>query len=153
MRSKLTPEQYERALALMEAQAGLETERRALQEAARASERSEFASWVEGIRVQTAREAVDTRNHIEALERLVLKDSEGTSAYIAHLHEITLSKLTELGEKLDRLYEIVGVPRDATVPTLEEQLQAASTNEAVRKEIQRLVAEAEFENTEVEFFD
>lgn len=103
--------------------------------------------------MQTAREAVDTRNHIEALERLVLKDSEGTSAYIAHLHEITLSKLTELGEKLDRLYEIVGVPRDATVPTLEEQLQAASTNEAVRKEIQRLVAEAEFENTEVEFFD
>lgn len=62
-----------------------------------------------------------------------------------------MDKLTELGEKLDRLYEIVGIPRDTEVPTLAEQLNLAQTDENVRREIQRLVAEAEFENTEVEF--
>lgn len=65
--------------------------------------------------------------------------------------ETVLAKLSELGEKLDRLYEIVGIPRDNTVPTLAEQLNEAQSNDAVRKEIQRLIAEAEFENTEVEY--
>ena len=62
-----------------------------------------------------------------------------------------MAKLTELGEKLDRLYEIVGIPSDTEVPTLEEQLAAASSDEAVRRRIQQLVAEAEFEHTEIEF--
>lgn len=62
-----------------------------------------------------------------------------------------MAKLTDLGEKLDRLYEIVGIPRDTEVPTLAEQLNAAASDSAIRKQIQQLVAEAEFENTEVEF--
>jgi uncharacterized protein YciW len=126
MRTPPPSPQFERALALMEAQQQLETERRSLSEAQRASDR-------------------------QAIEQLILRDSEGTSAYMQTLHASTMAKLTELGEKLDRLYEIVGIPKDADVPTLEEQLAAASSDEAVRRRIQQLVAEAEFEHTEIEF--
>ena len=66
-------------------------------------------------------------------------------------HVAVLAKLTELGEKLDRLYEIVGIPRDTEVPTLAEQLNAAQSDAAIRKQIQSLFAELEFENTEVDF--
>ena len=73
-------------------------------------------------------------------------------AVLRHIrHVAVLAKLTELGEKLDRLYEIVGIPRDTEVPTLAEQLNAAQSDAAIRKQIQSLFAELEFENTEVDF--
>lgn len=126
MRTNELSQQYERALALMEAQQTLEAERRSLSEAQRASDRRTL------------------EDHIDAECSVILQAITAQSTTV-------MDKLTELGEKLDRLYEIVGIPRDTEVPTLAEQLNLAQTDENVRREIQRLVAEAEFENTEVEF--
>lgn len=115
-------QQFERALALMEAQQTLEAERRSLSEAQRASERLWFEDKVREI----------------LLSHETIRQEVAAEAF-------------RLGEKLDRLYEIVGIPRDTEVPTLAEQLNAAQTDENVRKEIQRMFAEMEFENTELEF--
>lgn len=104
----------------------MEAERRSLSEALRASDR-------------------------QALEDHIDKRVDAVAAQFAQLFTRMDDHLTELGEKLDRLYEIVGIPRDTEVPTLAEQLNAAASDAAVRKQIQLLVAEAEFENTEVEF--
>lgn len=133
-------QQFERASALMLAQQSLETERRSLFAEARASDREHLEQLVYGETRKIAERVVTETN---ALHEFI----KGT----LELHGRTYAKLEELSEKLDRLYEIVGIPRDNTVPTLAEQLNAAQSDAAVRKEIQRLVAEAEFENTEIEY--
>jgi hypothetical protein len=145
--SPLTKEllqQFERALALMEAQQTLETERRSLSAEARASDTEALYRRFNAIdnymleTVKKEHEAIESR----------LKDVE---SHVSIEAVAVLTKLSELGEKLDRLYEIVGIPRDNTTPTLAEQLNAAQSDPSVRKQIQQLFAEMEFENTEVEY--
>jgi hypothetical protein len=126
----------ERALATAEATLTLLREQLSLQEERRLSERKEFASWVEGIRTQIYREAEEVRNWVASCT-----NNQGAAAE---------RRFANLGEKLDQLHELAGIPaRD--IPTVEELLDQARTDDSKRKLLQTTLAELEFENTEVDF--
>lgn len=128
MRSKDLQLQFERALAVAEAQRDLLREQLALQEQRRQSDRE----WFE-----------------EQFERLRQTFMPFTANVNAAVHEIS-GRLTGLGEKLDLLHEQAGVPaRD--IPTIDELLDEARTDPVRRKLLQNTLAELEFENTEVDF--
>lgn len=58
-------------------------------------------------------------------------------------------KITGIGQKLDRLWDFLNIPR-SDVPTVDEVLAEAASNPARLEEIQRLMQEAEFENPLIE---
>lgn len=61
-----------------------------------------------------------------------------------------LAKLSELGEKIDLLHDMAGVPQ-RDIPTIDELIEQAKSDATKRKLLQNTLAELEFTDTEIEY--
>jgi hypothetical protein len=96
--------------------------------------------WFES-QVREFHKSIDLRvgQGVNALESLIRED-----------RFVQSDEFKRLGEKLDALYEIAGVPHGET-PTIEELISEAKSDNAKRKLLQSTLAELEFSDTEIEY--